>query len=412
MDNLNKMLEYLENIIDVDKCSEILKEEENVLNYKPMEKINVRVLYNPCMKAYGMQEMHESIEKMMYNELVSCVPHIQSGTGIPMIRANYGVGTLPSLFGLTCKILNNNMPWVEHVTKDQVKEIISKGIPNLDTGFGRRLTLTHEFYQEKLEKYPKCRDFIKIYHPDFQGPLDVAHLIYGSDIYMDMYDEPELVHELLELVTDTYIEIMKRTKKEINDEYGENCFHWSHLYGGMYDEPELVHELLELVTDTYIEIMKRTKKEINDEYGENCFHWSHLYGGHVVVRNDSAVNISADMYKEFVQPYDEKILEAFGGGSIHYCGKADQWVFDMLRTKNLRAMNFGYLEKFNFGNEYLKKIGETFASHKMPIIDYVLSKKEFQEMEFDRFHDGISYCVQVDNLEDGKEILKQSWKKQ
>ena len=212
MDNLNKMLEYLENIIDVDKCSEILKEEENVLNYKPMEKINVRVLYNPCMKAYGMQEMHESIEKMMYNELVSCVPHIQSGTGIPMIRANYGVGTLPSLFGLSCKILNNNMPWVEHVTKDQVKEIISKGIPNLDTGFGRRLTLTHEFYQEKLEKYPKCRDFIKIYHPDFQGPLDVAHLIYGSDIYMDMYDEPELVHELLELVTDTYIEIMKRTK--------------------------------------------------------------------------------------------------------------------------------------------------------------------------------------------------------
>ncbi len=364
MDNLNKMLEYLENIIDVDKCSEILKEEENVLNYKPMEKINVRVLYNACMKAYGMQEMYESIEKMMYNELVSCVPHIQSGTGIPMIRANYGVGTLPSLFGLTCKILNNNMPWVEHVTKDQVKEIISKGIPNLDTGFGRRLTLTHEFYQEKLEKYPKCRDFIKIYHLDFQGPLDVAHLIYGSDIYMDMYDEPELVHELLELVT-----------------------------------------------DTYIEIMKRTKKEINDEYGENCFHWSHLYGGHVVVRNDSAVNISADMYKEFVQPYDEKILEAFGGGSIHYCGKADQWVFDMLRTKNLRAMNFGYLEKFNFGNEYLKKIGETFASHKMPIIDYVLSKKEFQEMEFDRFHDGISYCVQVDNLEDGKEILKQSWKK-
>ena len=47
---------------------------------------------------------------------------------------------------------------------------------------------------------------------------------------------------------------------------------------------------------------------------------------------------------------------------------------------------------------------------KSPIIDYVLSKKEFQEMEFDRFHDGISYCVQVDNLEDGKEILKQSWK--
>ena len=358
------LLKDLENKIDVEGYHNLLIDEEKVLNYQPMERANVRVLYAPSLKGYEIKEIHESMEKMMFNELMGCIPHIESGTGLPMIRANYGVGTLPSLFGLSCKIVNNNMPWVEHVEKDEVKKIISRGVPDLDTGFGKKLTLTHEYYQEKLSKYPKCSDYIKIYHPDFQGPLDVAHLIYGADIYMDMYDDPEFVHELLSLVT-----------------------------------------------DTYIAIMKRTKKEIEDEYGEHCFHWSHLYGGHVVVRNDSAVNVSAEMYKEFVQPYDEKILKAFGGGSIHYCGKADQWIFDMLKTKNLRAMNFGYLEKFNFGNEYLKKIGEEFTAHKMPIIDYVLSKKEFSEMEFETFHNGVSYCVSVDNLEDGRKLLNQCWKK-
>lgn len=363
MDYLHSMFITLEEKLDVEQHRRVLDTEEKVLRFEPLEQVSMRVDYPSRIKTFGMRETHEDLSKMLYNELAACLPAIESGSALPMIRANYGVGTLPSLFGAQCKIVNDSMPWVTPMPKDAVREIIDRGVPDLDTGFGKKLSLTHEYYLERLDKYPKCRECIPLYHPDFQGSLDVAHLIYGTDIYLDMYDDPDFVHALMGVVT-----------------------------------------------DTYIAIMKRSKAQINDERGENCFHWSHLYGGHVVVRNDTAVNLSAQQYKEFVRPYDEKILAAFGGGSIHFCGKADQWLDDMLETKNLKAMNFGYLEKFGFGNSYLQKIGSKFAARRMPIVDYAMTVREFEEMDFKPFHDGISFSTRVADLAQGLQIRKRAEK--
>ena len=209
---------------------------------------------------------------MMYNELLAslCTFEIKDYS-MAMIRANYGVGTLPSAFGAESVIAGDNMPWVKHLSKDEIKAIIANGVPDSDAGFGKRIVETYEFYKETLSKYPKCNEVIRLFHPDFQGPLDLAHMLWGSDIYMDMYDEPELVHDLLKLVTETYIDRMKKIKPYLNDE-----------------------------TDGF------------------NFHWSHLYPGSIVLRNDSAVNLSNDMYKEFAMKYDDMIYDAFGKASMHF----------------------------------------------------------------------------------------------
>ena len=59
------------------------------------------------------------------------------------------------------------------------------------------------------------------------------------------------------------------------------------------------------------------------------------------------------MYKEFAKQYDDRILDHFGTGSMHFCGRADQWIFEMAATPNLLSLNFGWMEKLLFVQEYL-----------------------------------------------------------
>jgi hypothetical protein len=89
------------------------------------------------------------------------------------------------------------------------------------------------------------------------------------------------------------------------------------------------HALLRLVTDTYIALMRSSRRSSGTMRKDSC-RMGILYRGGVVLRNDTAVNLSREMYEEFVQPYDRLVLDAFGGGSMHYCGRADQWVSSML----------------------------------------------------------------------------------
>jgi hypothetical protein len=64
-------------------------------------------------------------------------------------------------------------------------------------------------------------------------------------------------------------------------------------------------------------------------------------GGHVGVwfSDDDAVLMSPGTYQEFVVPYNSRILKAFGGGCIHYCGNATHQAENFLATEGLRAIN-------------------------------------------------------------------------
>lgn len=361
MDKLNQLLSYYEEIIDVNHHKRVVEDHKKVLRFEPVEDICIRVNYpSPEFKPYSIEEIHQDMGKMMFNELLNCYSGIESRDyTIPMLRANYGVGTLASCFGLKSRIIDGNMPWVEHVSTHELRKIVLKGIPDFGAGFDKKIIETYEFYEETLSKYPKCKEVIKLFHPDFQGPLDVAHLMYGSDIYMDMYDDPEFVHELINLVTDTYIDRMKRLKP---------C--------------------------------------LNDETEEFCFHWMMLFPGKIVLRNDSAVNISTDMYQEFVRPYDNKIMEDIGKSTMHFCGRADHWFFDMARSEKIAACNFGHMSKYIFGQEYLDFISPELKAMKKPVVLYVLTRDDIANFDFTRYATGVTYTIDVKNKEEAKEVLE------
>lgn len=62
--------------------------------------------------------------------------------------------------------------------------------------------------------------------------------------------------------------------------------------------------------------------------------------------DDDSVIMGPDMYAEFVKPYNEKFLAAFGGGCIHYCGNSTQNIANYCNTKGVTAINNFMLDDF------------------------------------------------------------------
>ncbi len=362
MNALQEILAYYEENLDPEHIRATKHRLKKALDYGKADGLSLRVAFpGACFRARPYPEEFRDKETMMFNQLASFqqVTRVKDDT-LPMIRANYGVGILTSAFGLSCTLMNNDLPWVNHVdSEDEIRRIIDRGMPDNHAGLMGKVFETHEYYQEQLAKYPKCQALIPIYHPDFQGPFDVAHLIWGSGIYYAVYDQPELVHALLRLVTDTYIHFMKAVKKTIQDE----------------EAPGYV------------------------------FHWGTLYKGSVVLRNDSPVNLSRDMYEEFVRPYDEDIYRALGSGSMHYCGRADQWVFSMMECRGLRALNFGQPPNLIFGFDFLQKIYGRAREKKIPICGYIMNKSLIADIPATEYTAGITYQTGASNEEEALRLL-------
>lgn len=365
MDDLERLLDYCESVADENAIAEKIENQKKCLKFEEVSRPVIKIGYGSReFKPFAMEEIHQDIEKMMFNEMVSVLPQLETNDGgVPMIRANYGVGIMPSLFGAKCAIINGNMPWCEHFDEEGIKKILSAGVPNLMNGFGQKVKETHAFYTETLAKYPKLSKIIKIYHPDFQGPFDIAHLLYGSDIYIQFYEDPEMVEELLELVTETYIENMKETKRQISDQNGEFVYHWGHLFPGA-----------------------------------------------VVLRDDSAVNLSANMYDEFVRPYNDKVLSAFGSGSVHFCGRADHWVFDMASDDLIKGYNVGYMHNLVFGMEYLDFIKKGYYDRKKAVVGYNIPASAVETFDFNKYKTGVTYNVSVADKDTAIEVLKKIYK--
>jgi uroporphyrinogen-III decarboxylase len=108
----------------------------------------------------------------------------------------------------------------------------------------------------------------------------------------------------------------------------------------MVDEPAAAHELMDKVTTTLIDWF-RLQKELIGERPGYCFSDQLVYTGpHVGIwfSDDDAVLMSADLYREFVVPYNSRFLRAFGGGMLHYCGNGNHQVDNLLATDGLLGL--------------------------------------------------------------------------
>jgi hypothetical protein len=315
MDKLDALLDYLEENIDEEHVRKTERLHLDAMRYGSVPRLPLTCVFKPeGVELFPYEEAFNDPEKMLYNELVRTVGGTSTYTSVlvkddfpPHIRSNHGVGIIASLFGAECKIFNNTMPWVEHLGYEELKKVASRGVPELYQALGKKVVDTHRFYLEKLKGYPKCFRCIRITQPDLQGPFDIAELLVGGDIFLGVYDYPELLHELLSVITETYIAFRKSLDPLLTDS----------------------------ASDDFV-------------YLHGC-----LFGGKVLIKDDTGMaNLSEEMYREFSKAYNDRIIEAFGGGSMHYCGPPKDWTHGALDTPLLRGINFGNPEMHDLAKEH------------------------------------------------------------
>ena len=110
----------------------------------------------------------------------------------------------------------------------------------------------------------------------------------------------------------------------------------------MSDYPEVIHSLMDLITDSLIQWVKVQKRAagilMESESYPIGVRLPDGFGG-VWISDDDSVIMGPDLYRQFVLPYNSRVLKAFGGGCIHFCGNSNQHIDNYLHTEGLTAIN-------------------------------------------------------------------------
>lgn len=319
---LQEWLKKLNDIVDPEHVARSEKRARAALLFEPVDRLPMIVgCPVPPWPRFCYRDGFHDMEKMLFNELAAvwAGAHVRDDR-MYTIRANYGVGTIASMFGCEIVLTNDNaMPWCHPLSDDELDRVLESGDINIMAGLGKRVVETVNFYKDSLAGFDNLAKCVRVFVCDTQGPFDIAHLVMGPKIYTEIYDNPERVHRLLDLATKAYIRVTQSQKELIS----EGCA-WSY------------HSLM----------MSR---------------------GGVRVCEDTATNLSTGCYVEFPKPYNERVLDEFGGGWIHYCGNGKQIIGEVLSTRGLRGVNFGNPEMQDIATVYAAA-----SPHKISVLGWRL----------------------------------------
>lgn len=248
-----------------------------------------------------VNEALEDFDKMALDQFGMCSEALEKADGSVLnVRANYGTCIIPLLFGVEpflmpeeANTLPSAMPLGE---TDKIRRLVDAGPPELNAGCAPRVLEMGGRFAAVAREFPKIGEFVYVYHPDLQGPLDICEIVWGSGIFVAFYEEPELVRDFLELATETYTAFLRQWEKIVPFREGCNA------------------------------------------------HWGMLHAGRIMLREDSATNLSPELVETFVRPRDQNLLEEFGGGAIHFCGRGDHYLPVLSRMEGLRAVHMSQPE--------------------------------------------------------------------
>lgn len=248
--------------------------------------------------AVGVNPALDSFDAMVLQQLKPCSDAVASASGaLPAVRCNYGTGIMPDLFGaepFTMADELDTLPTSRPLAggADAIRVALDAGLPDVRAGLGGKVLDMARYFMAIKARYPNIGRFVHVYHPDLQGPMDICELLWGSEIFLALVDCPGLVHAMLDLITETYIAFMNA---------------W--------------HEVVRPPADG------------------RTVHWAMMHRGTLMIRDDSAMNLSPAMVDEFCLPYDRKLLDAFGGGAVHFCGRGDHYIASYGEVPNLHAVH-------------------------------------------------------------------------
>ena len=304
-DRLTSLLDHLESDLEPREETAIETRYRRALAWETVDRLPVIVSCpqppSGDLEPYPHSEAVRDPQKMLFNELVSAwgtsvVRRVTTGDDLPVtIRANMGTVLVASCFGATVEQPGDDPPWARPLASREafVKAIDADESP--DSDHVRRAGEFMAFYRERLSAYDKLSRLVKITVPDLQGPLDNAAMLRGSDLFMDAALDPPLFAAALERMTRAQLDLVQRFRPlTLNEPDG-----FVHQHGV-------------------------------------------LVRGNLLIRNDSAVMVSPQMYAEQIGPCDERVMHAVGGGGgLHSCGSIDHVFEHYLEHPSVRSIDYG-----------------------------------------------------------------------
>lgn len=247
----------------------------------------------------GYRERFENPELMWQAEMRRARPVLDWPTdGIPTVRPNLGVVFVPAIAGTDFRIPDGAMPWPgTPLTRDAIR-----AVNECDVASARLMQLAREFYA--IHESRGESEFAA-YHPDTQGVFDIAHLLAGEEIFLQLSDEPEWIKELMEICLELYVRVSRELKATLQQPPGEMI----HGHGTPQG----------------------------------------IYFPHAGVRisEDTPTLLSPKMLAALVLPFIERAAEPFGGAFVHYCGKHNAFFEQLCRCPQVRAIDLGNSESYD-----------------------------------------------------------------
>ncbi len=290
---------------------------------------------------YDFQQIFNSREKMLCREVRgACVTGNARSDAVPSIRANLGTGILLSCLGLEQETFPDKMPWLkQHLSKEEISRLTFDDLRPRGS-FARGLEMMR-FFREVLN------DALPVYVMDTQGPFDLAHLIMGDDLFLELYDDPPFVHHLMTLCT----ELGRRTHRWMKEIAGE--------------PPTALHHSNALYSDSF----------------------------GIRICEDTTALLDEKNLREFAIPYSRELAREFGGAWVHYCGYNEALTNAILEAPEFPVLNFGHIP----GHEqdiHFHAVMEKFAANgKVNFNSWPLLPGETGKNYLRRMHDYAAQCV-------------------
>ena len=230
---------------------------------------------------------------------------------LPYLFPWYGTGVVPSAIGCRVLFQQGEEPAVEGTVIDDpaAVSLLEPPDPERDGLMPRVLACIDHF---------RAASDLPISFTDNQGPLNIALNLVGLErLCIWMFEHPSAVHELMDFCTTVLIDWVRLQKARAG----------AAVDGGAY--PHMI--------------------AIPPGFGG------------VWLSDDDSTVLSPDLYREFVVPYNGRVFEAFGGGTLHYCGNARHQLENYLATPGLVGLNAWCMGEFEQIFEAQRVIGERAA---------------------------------------------------
>ena len=302
---LRFLLEHLERTLVPQRYERVEDLHRRALRWEPVDRLPL-VLEYPLpadlpFRPFPHGEIFDDPEKMLFNELVhafgtSIACHDRIADDLPLtVRANFGTVVIASLFGARVEQVGENPPWVRPFESlEEFRAALDRDPLDFSQGWCPRVVGAYDLYRQVLSEHAPLEDLIALVLPDLQGPLDTVELLRGNALFLDFHDRPELVSHALAMAAQAQIGFARHLEPHLRD--GPSGFAHQHA--------------------TAIR-------------------------GSIMIRDDSAILMSPELYRERVAPHDEAVLHAMGGGGIHSCGTIDRHVEAFLDLPSVQCLDPG-----------------------------------------------------------------------